>query len=249
MTQLDLLSFTPPELPAPPGPSPIFAHQVRVPVDTRERRDNAERLFKIIKRLYDETGRDGSFHDFVTVVLGVLHRFEDGDASYMDAIKGMSPKAVSICAEGWSILVEHFWHEGCFYDILGDVYMQVSGAWAKSRMGQYFTPWHVCKMMCVMTLGEPDWDSLENGPGIEINEPACGSGAILLAAKAHIVDLAKDDPDPRRFLRRVRLYGQDIDRVCVDMARIQLTMSDDRWMTNFMLATYSELAINNERVG
>ena len=228
---MDLLSYSPPPI---SESITIYAHQVRVPVDTSDRSDNAAKLFKVIRRMYDTSGRDGTFHDFTRIVLAVLNRHFDGDGPYMEAIKGLPRKALDIACEGWAILVNHFWIEGCFYDILGDVYMQVRSDWAGKSMGQYFTPWHVCVMMANQAL-DADEQRLLEGPEVGVHDPACGSGAMLLAFKAAVCDRFGTD-DPRRYLRHVRLYGQDIDQVCVEMARIQTMMSDERFMTNFMLA-------------
>lgn len=234
MNQLDLLSFTP----ADPLPITIFPHQVIVPVDISERRDNAYKLFKIVRNLYDATGDDGTFFRFVTIVLTVLNRHSDGDGPYLDAIKGMSRKALDIVAQGWALLVEHFWHEGCFYDILGDVYMQVRSDWAGKRMGQYFTPWSLCMMSAQMMIeGYDIKHRLKHGPTVTVYEPCLGSGAMLLAFKAVICDKFGG----RRSLKNLEVSGQDLDQVCVTMAKIQLMMSNDRFMTSFMLSSHCEV--------
>lgn len=227
--------------PPPQGPRPIHCYQVRVPVETGEAERTADALHKIIRRLYDETREMGCFHQWLRIVYAALRRFEVGEGEYMELIKGWSTKALALAKEGLQLLISHFWHDGFFYDVLGDVYMRVRGDWAGKLMGQYFTPWSLCTLMAQQIMGDADPDRLANGPIIKVYDPACGSGAMLLAARAALVDAHGTQPDPRRVLRYVDCYGQDLDEVCILMCRIQMRMSDDRWMTPFMLATYGEM--------
>jgi len=52
---------------------------------------------------------------------------------------------------------------------------------------------------------------------VTINDPACGSGIMLLAAASYCPQWALD-------YAVVRFYGQDIDRQCVQMARINMML-------------------------
>ena len=52
---------------------------------------------------------------------------------------------------------------------------------------------------------------------ITINDPACGSGIMLLAAASYCPQWALD-------YAVVRFYGQDIDRQCVQMARCNMML-------------------------
>lgn len=75
-------------------------------------------------------------------------------------------------------------HVGDFQgDLLGVVAAEVGALSAAS--GQFFTPWEVCLLMASMTLAGPkSRDVIERG-WVGMQEPACGSGALVLAkAKA-----------------------------------------------------------------
>lgn len=63
------------------------------------------------------------------------------------------------------------------YDFLGTVAgeLELLNSWN----GQFFTPSSLCQMMAQMTLGEAKPDPLKR---ISISEPACGAGAIVIAA-------------------------------------------------------------------
>ena len=122
-----------------------------------------------------------------------------------------------------------------YRDVIGDVYMRLNAA--KSRAGQYFTPWNLARMIADMTIadgerrvmerllhGNPLWLLLSGkDPApvpfepVTVHDPACGSGALLLAAATRF---------PRWMLTRglVQFSGVDIDATCVTMARINMRL-------------------------
>lgn len=82
-----------------------------------------------------------------------------------------------------------------WYDALGDLYMSlvVSRSGQKSS-GQFFTPNNICDLMTCM---------LQSSKGQSVNDPACGSGRLLLAHNAH---------SPGCYL-----VGEDINFTCCQM--------------------------------
>ncbi len=86
-------------------------------------------------------------------------------------------------------------------EILGYIYME----WniSNKHSGQFFTPFSVAKMMAMLT-GET---------GGLINDPACGSG-IMLIAKATI--LTNEEIDKSLFV------GQDLDLTCIKMTALNM---------------------------
>lgn len=74
-----------------------------------------------------------------------------------------------------------------FVDILGPVFEEVASHGGKQMSGQFFTPYDVCRMMAGMQL--QDWapEPKPDGELWGIHEPACGSGAMLLAALEYLV--------------------------------------------------------------
>ena len=95
-------------------------------------------------------------------------------------------------------------------DILGEIYIQI-GANSKQNQ-QFFTPIHVAKAMAKMQLD----DLKDINDFITINDPACGSGVLLLSA-ADELDLKKID-----YRSKVLFVAQDIDFTCVCMTYIQM---------------------------
>ena len=64
-------------------------------------------------------------------------------------------------------------------DFLGVVAAEI-GALSAAR-GQFFTPWEVCLLMAAMTLAGPQSRDVVERGWVGMQEPACGSGALVLA--------------------------------------------------------------------
>ena len=101
-----------------------------------------------------------------------------------------------------------------FLDILGPLYMELASHGGRQALGQYFTPWNICQMMAAVTIGrtpEKDGDAL-----IRTIDPACGSGAMMLAAANFV--LSGQGPEA---LRRWSFSGVDLDPYCARMMAVQ----------------------------
>jgi hypothetical protein len=90
-------------------------------------------------------------------------------------------------------------------DILGDLFQ---GAITYGERGQFFTPDGVSHLMAELTAGD-DQDEAASDVKM-INDPACGSGRMLMDAALH---------HPK-----AEVVGQDVDSRCVRMAAINLAM-------------------------
>lgn len=82
-------------------------------------------------------------------------------------------------------------------DILGDIFQ---GAITFGEHGQFFTPEPICSLLAQMTTGARK----------SVYDPCCGSGRTLLAH----ADICRD----------AEFFGQDIDRRCVQMTAINLSL-------------------------
>ncbi len=98
----------------------------------------------------------------------------------------------------------------CEGDVLGQVYMECE--MGSKGAGQFFTPYSVSLVSAEMALGEV-------GDGmVSINEPACGSGGMVIAA----ADVLR-----RRginYQRRLDVVCQDLDWTAVCMCYVQLSL-------------------------
>lgn len=88
-------------------------------------------------------------------------------------------------------------------DVLGDIF---TGGITYGEKGQFFTPDPVCQLMADLTV--PDED---DGEPKSVNDPACGSGRILLA-------VARKHPN-------WEFVGQDADHRCAQMTAINLGLN------------------------
>jgi hypothetical protein len=99
-----------------------------------------------------------------------------------------------------------------FEDRLGPIYMEVSALGDLQNTGAFYTPTSLCKLCARMTLGSELPDGL-----IEVSEPACGSGGMMLALAEAIMQRGVP-------IRRIRATCTDVDFTAVNMCFINLTL-------------------------
>ena len=100
-------------------------------------------------------------------------------------------------------------------DFLGEMYMSLN--LGNHWRGQFFTPYHICKMMSEMTCGNVD-SQIEQKGYVSVYDSACGAGATLIAAANSMKSSTYN------FQNHVLFVGQDIDRVVGMMCYIQLSL-------------------------
>lgn len=107
-------------------------------------------------------------------------------------------------------------HDKTGQPVLGDVYMVIGRS--SDRLGQFFTPYNVAKMMAEVQLlsGRAPEDATPADP-LTIADSSCGSARLLVAAALKI-DAQTNEPVP------IYVQGTDIDPICAKMAAINLTM-------------------------
>lgn len=93
-----------------------------------------------------------------------------------------------------------------WYDTLGTIYETIASRSKASRLGQFFTPPHLCDMMATMQKT----DLHEREQPIKVNDCACGSGRTLLAFN--------------KVMPGQNLYGEDLDPICTKMCTINLAL-------------------------
>lgn len=100
-----------------------------------------------------------------------------------------------------------------FGDILGEIYMK-SGCGSKST-GQFFTPYHVSYLTAKLAYENKIKELSEE---IEINEPSCGGGGMIIA----IANVMKENN--LNYQRQMHVVAQDLDWNGVYMTYIQLSL-------------------------
>lgn len=95
-------------------------------------------------------------------------------------------------------------------DVLGQIYME-AGLGSKYT-GQFFTPFHLSELCARLGL-DTEGDDI-----IELNEPSCGGGGMIIAACKVLQDKGIN------FQRRLRVVAQDLDWKGVYMTYLQLSL-------------------------
>jgi hypothetical protein len=196
-----------------------------------------DRIAKLIETNYHLfEGWNDCFDSILDLLLSTLER---DDKRYLEVAKKLDSKALNIVSQIFGELLTNFCYNYLIYDYLGQVYMRV-GFFSKSKyFGQYFTPFNVSRLIAQMQVTDVR-ASIEvakrEGRKITVCDPAVGSGSLLLAMKEHIAqEVGLCGLDYFEF------YGQDIDRVCVKMAKIQMIFTNYRYMTSLLLSTASDI--------
>lgn len=103
-------------------------------------------------------------------------------------------------------------------DVLGRTFhdLELHNKWA----GQFFTPYHVCRMMAKMTIGDKaDVEARIAARGfVTASEPAAGSGAMVIALAHEMRDAGIN------YQRHLHVTAVDVDAKCVHMAYLQFAL-------------------------
>lgn len=90
-----------------------------------------------------------------------------------------------------------------WYDALGTFYECLSGRGKRQAMGQFFTPYEICELMTRISTGDD-----QAGKGLLVNDPASGSGRMLLAWHAAA---------PGNYQ-----FAADLDSICAKMSAVNM---------------------------
>jgi type I restriction enzyme M protein len=138
---------------------------------------------------------------------------------YLQVAKRYTREELTTISELFAMHVlihEHQVKEHRWYDMLGDIYMELASRSKASRMGQFFTPVELCDVLAMLTLENP-----ADAEGKTACDPACGSGRTLLALHAL---------QPKMGV----LCAADLDPICAKMCALNFWLHGIRgevaWM-------------------
>ena len=101
-----------------------------------------------------------------------------------------------------------------FHDFLGEIYEEMG--FNNEKGGQFFTPYNISLLMSKTLYNDPS-EIIETQGFIDLNEPTCGSGGMIIAFAQ---TLYENNINYKKYLK---VIAQDIDLNCVLMTYIQLS--------------------------
>lgn len=157
------------------------------------------------------------FSDFLTLtaysIAQPFYRSDEIEGKYLNTANKYIKEQLDKFCKLFAITVEAL--EAGFQDFLGQVFS--SNDMGSSYKGQFFTPYHVSKMMSEIT-GYDVINQLKNKDFITLSEPCSGSGGMVIA----FAETVKE----KGFNYQKKLYVEaiDIDENCFKMTYIQLSL-------------------------
>lgn len=143
-----------------------------------------------------------------------LRHAEQREAEYMQIVGKYKREEADQLANAFGMLQQVMECEK-FGDFMGDTYM---GLEISNRdTGQFFTPYHLCELMTKMTC-DGYGKVIEEKGFVTIAEPACGSGAMVIAAAE---EMLRQGYNPQKQMHATLM---DIDLKCCQMAYVQLSL-------------------------
>lgn len=186
---------------------------------TADKKTAKQRLMNEIRTLAQYQGLNQVFTTFLELTALCLSIESDPISKserlqrYNDMIAGMAKQTIEAYARMEMELFQEVQQSmDAPYDILGEIFMDLglSNEWN----GQFFTPNSICRMMAMLA----GVDQLPERGCITVNEPTCGSGAMVLGA---VYAMKQKN---QNYQSHAMFVAQDIDIRCVWMAYIQLWM-------------------------
>ena len=141
--------------------------------------------------------------------------WHERELTYLDTMRKYTADEINKLCEMTGWLIETL-EEGPD-DVLGKIYME-SGMGSKSA-GQFFTPFHLSELCArIGLIGMIEEYKEGKTDKITINEPACGGGAMILAAAKAIHESGIN------YQTAMEVVTQDIDWKGVYMCYVQLSL-------------------------
>lgn len=149
--------------------------------------------------------------------LDVGERRDKREKEYLRIQAKYSEKEMNVIAE---ILtkITMLYEDNPDQDVLGEIYMALG--LGSSELGQFFTPYNVCKMMAKMVVGNKEYNENEIAKRgyISVNEPACGAGATIIALLNTYREMGIN------YQTDVFVMAQDLSYIAALMCYIQLSL-------------------------
>jgi type I restriction-modification system DNA methylase subunit len=177
-------------------------------------------LSKTIRELSHRHSTHNVFSDFIEMAALALsnavdiRHYEKREARYMEIVRKYSADEVQKFPKALAHLTDAFEEETT--DHLGRLFHDLE--LHNTYRGQFFTPYHLSRMMAQMTFGDDHKAIIGERGFLNAQEPACGSGGMVLA----LADVMRSAGV--NYQKHLHVTAVDIDARCVHMAYVQMTL-------------------------
>lgn len=214
-----------PGLARPSKVAPLLAEHDRSANLPKRATDHRANIIKMIEEVGRRHGRQTVFRDFVTMSAVALSKLDFRQAEareelYMQTVRKYTSGEAKTIAHMFAELQQGL--SVAPRDILGEIYMQLE--LGNSKIGQYFTPHHICELMAeialmtALTMSDNVDEQVAKKGFVTISEPASGSGATIIAA---MMALQKRGLN---YQRHAHVTAVDLDSTSAMMAYVQLSL-------------------------
>lgn len=183
--------------------------------------DQAKKIGETIRRFSGRYSPHSVFSDWIQCcalsianTVAPVHGdiWQEREDSYVNTMKKYELEERVAFSDMFWLLTESMETE--ISDTLGEIYMTLE--MGSNVTGQFFTPFHLSELIAKMAIPE----SIQSNPDevTTLNEPACGSGGMIIAMAKGMQDRGIN------YQKRLRVVAQDIDWRCVHMCYVQLSL-------------------------
>lgn len=157
------------------------------------------------------------FSDFVRMAACAV-ACQTREEEYLETAGRYSRDELEGIAKAFACLVSEM-QTNPYTDLLGEYYQTVQSKSGRDSKGEFFTPPEISSMIARISV---DVDAvLSEGKPITINEPASGSGGIILKVAELFAPTDKGSPS---HIDLLRVTAQDISPVSCDMCYVNTTL-------------------------
>lgn len=184
--------------------------------------DRQQEMAKLYENMCYRYSRYEVWQDMVYMVATAIsntvdkRHFDQREANYLRIAQKYGKEELNVFPEFFRHIVTGM-EENPDCDFLGELYMKLE--LGNSHAGQFFTPYHVCRMMADVTI---DGDALKakvvKDGFVTVHDCACGAGALLVAAANRMRSIGVN------YQTQALFVGQDIDYTVGLMCHIQLSL-------------------------
>ena len=177
-------------------------------------------MVKLIQQLSYRHNTSKVFSDFVEMSAisysNVVDKaqYDKREKRYLDIVQQYKKEEINEFPKLLGMLTNHFEHAP--HDVLGDIFHELE--LHNEHKGQFFTPYPLCKMMAKMIIGENAQSIMAEKGFVTLSEPACGTGAMLIAAAQELRTQGVN------YQQNLHATAVDLDSTCVHAAYVQLTL-------------------------